>query len=356
MSILTLIAVIVLAVSATAFIIQFMKGNTRSSWLFAVTAVLAIALYFLANHVTQSLDAQMAESGEPAADLDFVATAEDNGDNDSVNGEDLNFVDNENADAAPTDAPANDAAPTDAPANDAALAEAPDAAPAEAPTDALADAAPAVVNTEKSPIVNAGKDIDDAKLNEKIKFDGHKSRKKSAALDKFHWDFGDGTSADGEKATHAYSTLGSYVVTLTVTDKAGNVGQGTMKVDVNRPENKVRFISKPKIADANEIKADAEELTGTFTKTYPGAKAHLEASADIAASDGCTCTLSVSLSGPGCNVTQSKKLSDGGEGDTSAKTTCRGELGDYTWSIKRMVKGSGCTCSFTSMTIDGYEG
>jgi PKD repeat protein len=39
----------------------------------------------------------------------------------------------------------------------------------------------------------------------------------------WHWDFGDGTSSTEQNPTHAYTQAGSYTVSLTVTDRSGNV-------------------------------------------------------------------------------------------------------------------------------------
>lgn len=40
----------------------------------------------------------------------------------------------------------------------------------------------------------------------------------------FHWDFDDGSSADGADVTHAYALPGAYAVDVTVADKDGGVG------------------------------------------------------------------------------------------------------------------------------------
>ncbi len=46
------------------------------------------------------------------------------------------------------------------------------------------------------------------------------------------WDFGDGTSASGFTASHAYAVAGTYRVKLTVTDDDGGVGTATATVTV----------------------------------------------------------------------------------------------------------------------------
>jgi hypothetical protein len=40
-----------------------------------------------------------------------------------------------------------------------------------------------------------------------------------------HWEFGDGSSADGDSVTHAYATAGSFGVTATAADSLGNTAQ-----------------------------------------------------------------------------------------------------------------------------------
>ncbi len=52
----------------------------------------------------------------------------------------------------------------------------------------------------------------------------------------YRWDFGDGTTADTVQVNHAYQSAGSYTVTLTVWDQAGNKGEQTMTVIVRDPE------------------------------------------------------------------------------------------------------------------------
>jgi hypothetical protein len=48
----------------------------------------------------------------------------------------------------------------------------------------------------------------------------------------YHWNFGDGTSANGPAVVHAYSSGGSYTVTLTVTDRGSNTDAVSQTVTV----------------------------------------------------------------------------------------------------------------------------
>ncbi len=51
-----------------------------------------------------------------------------------------------------------------------------------------------------------------------VSVDGTESSDEDGALSSFSWDFGDGTTATGETASHTYSAPGTYTITLTVAD------------------------------------------------------------------------------------------------------------------------------------------
>jgi len=55
-------------------------------------------------------------------------------------------------------------------------------------------------------------------VNSEMIFDGSHSYDLDGNIVSWHWDFGDGTNETGEIVTHVYSNIGSYKVTLIVTD------------------------------------------------------------------------------------------------------------------------------------------
>jgi PKD repeat protein len=70
------------------------------------------------------------------------------------------------------------------------------------------------------------------KVGESIIFDASASSDADGSLAGFAWDFGDGAMAYGPQATHVYSTVGTYTVSLTVTDDAGSSDQSTQEIVV----------------------------------------------------------------------------------------------------------------------------
>lgn len=65
---------------------------------------------------------------------------------------------------------------------------------------------------------------------EVVIFDGSRSIDPEGGLMKFHWDFGDGTTADTVNPTKTYIEGGIYPVTLTVTDDSG-LAEGSVSTD-----------------------------------------------------------------------------------------------------------------------------
>ena len=55
-------------------------------------------------------------------------------------------------------------------------------------------------------------------------------------ITKYEWNFGDGGTATGSAPSHRFTVIGTYNVTLKVTDDAGNIGAATQGVTVTLPE------------------------------------------------------------------------------------------------------------------------
>jgi PKD repeat protein len=51
-------------------------------------------------------------------------------------------------------------------------------------------------------------------------------------IESFEWDFGDGTTGEGETVSHVYTVSGDFVVSLTVTDESGLIGTASDEITV----------------------------------------------------------------------------------------------------------------------------
>jgi hypothetical protein len=75
----------------------------------------------------------------------------------------------------------------------------------------------------------------DAEVDQVVTFNGSGSDDPDGSVATWHWDFGDGTTGDGEMATHAYVVAGAYVVTLCVTDDLGLQSCCETVADITEP-------------------------------------------------------------------------------------------------------------------------
>ena len=90
-------------------------------------------------------------------------------------------------------------------------------------TSCASASAETVIRINAPPVANAGGDISAffGGAHDAVKFDGSKSFDPDHDPLTYTWDFGDGNSAAGPKAAHAYFKPGTYKVKLTVNDNTG---------------------------------------------------------------------------------------------------------------------------------------
>ena len=65
-----------------------------------------------------------------------------------------------------------------------------------------------------------------------ITFNGSSSSDSNGTITSYNWSFGDGSSATGQSATHAYSTPGTFSATLSVTDNQGATSTASRTITV----------------------------------------------------------------------------------------------------------------------------
>ena len=234
------------------------------------------------------------------------------------------------------------------------VAVADSAAPAD--PEKAAPAAPTVVEDDPlAPNAVAGNLHDDAKINEVIAFTARKSKKKSkgAEIVSYHWDFADGTTSNERDVKHSYDKIGTYDVVLTVTDKAGRSAKAIRRIMVNRPESKIHFLRRD-IKDAKTPDNAPDPITGTYAKQFSGSTINLEAKGFILSGENCECTVQVAIQGDTCNATRNKSLKNGGEGNLGVKASCKGDPANITWTVTRKASGD-CACTFNDFRIEANE-
>ncbi|MFB6155596.1 MAG: PKD domain-containing protein [Haloferacaceae archaeon] len=84
--------------------------------------------------------------------------------------------------------------------------------------------------------VIGGDEVRTVTVGDLVTFDGSQSTD-DVGIDGYEWTFGDGGSAIGPVVTHAYTAVGTYTVTLTVTDGAGNTDGEDATVVVVSPSS-----------------------------------------------------------------------------------------------------------------------
>ena len=342
MSILTILAILGIAVGIIALIQEKRFNGQRSYAVIVALIVASIGLLVLAG-VASSQKSQK-RGDQLIAQNDSAADAAQN----SANGAEAP----EKAAEAPEKTAEPEKAAQPEKADNVAVADS--AAPAE--PEKAAPAAPTVVEDDPlAPNAVSGNLHDDAKINEVIAFTARKSKKKSkgAEIVSYHWDFADGTTSNERDIKHSYDKIGTYDVVLTVTDKAGRSAKAIRRIMVNRPESKIHFLRRD-IKDAKTPDNAPDPITGTYAKQFSGSTINLEAKGFILSGENCECTVQVAIQGDTCNATRNKSLKNGGEGNLGVKASCKGDPANITWTVTRKASGD-CACTFNDFRIEANE-
>lgn len=110
------------------------------------------------------------------------------------------------------------------------------------------------------PVADAGKPIG-TQIGVNVQFDAESSFDPEKKIISYSWDFGDGSISKGKQATHSFSQLGRYSVSLTVIDDVNQSDTDVINVwvqDSNAPPQKPLIQGKSK---ANHLKRQTYNFT-----------------------------------------------------------------------------------------------
>jgi PKD repeat protein len=100
------------------------------------------------------------------------------------------------------------------------------------------------------------------KVGETVTFDAADSQDPDGKIIGYNWDFGDGSTAQGTRVSHSYSSARTYTVKLTVTDNGGLTNSTTQQVTVHpKPQPPMASFtyspSQPKVGESVSFDASS---------------------------------------------------------------------------------------------------
>ena len=106
-------------------------------------------------------------------------------------------------------------------------------------------AATSEVTVDVPPIASFSASLKAAPRGVPIRFDGSASIDSDGTIVSYGWDFGDGQTAAGISATHAYAENGTFTVRLTVTDDLGAIDNTAGSIEIGNRAPTILFASPP---------------------------------------------------------------------------------------------------------------
>nr|NIP34549.1 PKD domain-containing protein [Thermoplasmata archaeon]NIS11694.1 PKD domain-containing protein [Thermoplasmata archaeon]NIS19592.1 PKD domain-containing protein [Thermoplasmata archaeon]NIT76751.1 PKD domain-containing protein [Thermoplasmata archaeon]NIU48705.1 PKD domain-containing protein [Thermoplasmata archaeon] len=108
----------------------------------------------------------------------------------------------------------------------------------------------------RAPVSVAGEDRQ-TRTGIPVRLDGRGSYDMDGTIALYHWEFGDGTHADGPVVTHAFPTYGTFVVELTVTDDDGATDTANLTVIVDNVQPVARITGSDRVLSGELVELDA---------------------------------------------------------------------------------------------------
>jgi YVTN family beta-propeller protein len=135
-------------------------------------------------------------------------------------------------------------------------------------------------------------------VNQTITFDGSASTDPSGYALTYYWDFGDGTTGSGVITTHKYTSSGTYVVKLTVTNSKGKSSSDTTQATIHCQAPAVSFSSNPSAVKRGESCSLIWTTEAAQIVSIDNGIGQVSVSGSISISPQSTTTYTITASGP----------------------------------------------------------
>jgi PKD repeat protein len=104
-------------------------------------------------------------------------------------------------------------------------------------------------------------------VNELVTFDASASKPIGGEIISYEWNFGDGSSASGKIVTHIYATVGTFTVTLNITDSEGLWAIRQKRIEVKAPPPPLTVTVSP--SSASILLGKSVTFKSTVSGGYP---------------------------------------------------------------------------------------
>jgi parallel beta-helix repeat protein len=104
-------------------------------------------------------------------------------------------------------------------------------------------------------------------INELVTFDASASKPIGGEIISYEWNFGDGSSASGKIVTHIYATVGTFTVTLNITDSEGLWDIQQKQIEVKAPPPPLTVTISP--SSASILVGQLVTFNSTVSGGYP---------------------------------------------------------------------------------------
>jgi PKD repeat protein len=118
-----------------------------------------------------------------------------------------------------------------------------------------------------TPVANFSWSPSVPEVGELVTFDASASMPMGGEIVSYEWDFGDGSRASGKIVTHRYATIGTFTVTLNVTDSEGLWDIEQKQIQVKAPPPPLTVTISP--MSASILVGQSVTFTSTVSGGYP---------------------------------------------------------------------------------------